>query len=94
MTLTRSGEAIASSCLTSEHRGWRVALLVALLFTTTPGQIKAQRRGGSPPAWSDAGEIYWGGSINVRFGRTSGIGLYPLVGYKITSQWSVGVRVG
>lgn len=83
-----------SSSLTSEHRGWRVALLVALLVASTPGRIEAQRRGGGPSAWSDAGEIYWGGSINVRFGRTSGIGLYPLVGYKITPQWSVGARVG
>jgi hypothetical protein len=40
------------------------------------------------------GRIYWGGSVRVRYGRTSAIGVYPMVGYKITPPWSVGLRAG
>lgn len=72
---------------------WLVALAVAFVVAT-PRHLDAQRRRRDAPVWSNAGDIYWGGSINIRYGRTSGIGVYPLVGYKITPQWSAGVRLG
>lgn len=68
--------------------------IAALLVVVCPPDLCGQRRTRAGSAWSDAGAIYWGGSVNVRFGRTSGIGLYPLVGYKITPRWSVGARLG
>lgn len=73
--------------------GLAVAIATLLVFAGPPDLFGQRRpRGGS--TWSDAGEIYWGGSVNVRYGRTSGIGLYPLIGYKITPQWSIGARLG
>ncbi|MCK5446777.1 MAG: hypothetical protein KAI98_01135 [Gemmatimonadetes bacterium] len=67
---------------------------IGLMALGTPEEANAQRRPRAGGGWSDAGQIYWGGSINVRYGRTSGIGLYPLIGYLITPQWSAGARVG
>ena len=78
----------------SRLRSLRLSVLPLLVLLATPEPLSGQRRGPDTAAWSDAGDIYWGGSINVRFGRTSGIGLYPLVGYKITPRWSAGVRLG
>ena len=75
-------------------RGTRAAVWIALFTLLSPGHLAAQRRPQRAPGWSDAGEFYWGIAVNVRYGRTSGIGLYPLVGYKITAQWSVGARIG
>ena len=75
-------------------RGVRAALWIALLAVLWPGHLAAQRRAQPAPGRSEAGEIYWGVGVNVRYGRTSGIGLYPLVGYKITTQWSAGTRIG
>jgi len=78
-------------------RGRRLTLacvLVGVLALAAPRDTHGQRRPRGGSTWSNAGEIYWGGSINVRYGRTSGIGLYPMIGYKITAQWSVGARVG
>jgi hypothetical protein len=73
--------------------GFTVAIATLLVFVSPPDLFGQRRpRGGS--TWSGAGEIYWGGSVNVRYGRTSGIGLYPLIGYKITPQWSIGARLG
>jgi hypothetical protein len=66
----------------------------AIGLGTTAAPLHAQRAGRPESPWSAAGAFYWGGSISVRYGRTSGIGIYPLVGYNITSRWSAGVRVG
>ena len=69
-----------------------VVLGLILELATCPAPLMAQRRGAPDPEWGAAGEVYWGGSVRVRYGRTSGIGLYPFVGYNITPRngsWSV-----
>ena len=72
----------------------RVATLILLASLASPEGAEAQRRSRGGGGWSEAGDFYWGAAVNVRYGRTSGIGLYPLIGYKVTRQWSVGARVG
>ncbi len=72
----------------------RVAAVLVILLQTFPGEADAQRRRQGGSRWGEAGEVYWGVSISARFGRTQGIGLYPMVGYKITPRWSVGGRIG
>lgn len=72
----------------------RVGAALVVLFLSIPGDADAQRRRQGGSTWGEAGEIYWGLSINARFGRSQGIGLYPMIGYNITPRWSVGGRVG
>jgi hypothetical protein len=38
--------------------------------------------------------VYYGGNVSLTVGNYTRIGLYPLVGYKITPKLSAGVQVG
>lgn len=41
----------------------------------------------------DPSRLYYGGYVNMSLGSVTSIGVAPLVGYKITSKWSVGSQI-
>jgi len=41
-----------------------------------------------------AERLYFGGSVGFSFGDYSRISVTPMIGYRLTKMWSVGVRVG
>jgi hypothetical protein len=45
----------------------------------------------SPPAPS---KIYYGGSVTLSFGNATQIGIFPMIGYKLTPKFSLGGEVG
>jgi len=38
--------------------------------------------------------IYYGGNVSLAFGSYTRIGVYPLIGYKVTPKFSAGVKLG
>lgn len=42
---------------------------------------------------SFASKLYYGGNIGLSFGSYTMVGVYPLVGYKLTPKLSVGVKI-
>jgi len=66
--------------------------------TTPPDQ--AQQQGNQPSvqqtvqeARRQASKIYYGGYINLSFGKYTVIGAEPMIGYKITPKFSAGVKL-
>ena len=55
-----------------------------------------EREQGEKPKSSSslADRLYFGGSIGFSFGDYSRISVTPMVGYRLTEMWSIGVRIG
>jgi hypothetical protein len=67
----------------------RLALVLALSLGTSTG-LRAQQ-----PAQSNAAsKLYYGGSVTMSFSGATRIGIFPMVGYRITPQLSLGAKVG
>lgn len=54
---------------------------------TAPAPVAAAKSGPNP-------NIYYGGQVTLSFGSTTRIGIFPLVGYKLTPKLSGGVKAG
>lgn len=48
----------------------------------------------APPAPKEPSKIFYGGSVSLSFGDVDQIGIYPLIGYKISPKLSVGGELG
>lgn len=68
-----------------------VGVLSALFFTLTDA-IQAQELNNNPePKYNLKSHLYFGGGFGLQFGSVTLIELSPLVGYKVTSKFSVGL---
>ena len=47
-----------------------------------------------PPPSAPNDRIYYGGTVSLGFGSTTSIGVFPMLGYKLTPKLSGGVEVG
>lgn len=63
-----------------------VALAVLGLVAEVHAQESQPAKGGS--------NVYYGGSIALSFSGATRIGVFPMVGYRLTPQFSVGAKVG
>jgi len=68
----------------------------AAVKATAPAPVAAPAP--PPPAQSSPSKpndrIYYGGTVSLGFGSTTSIGIYPMLGYKLTPKLSAGVKVG
>lgn len=55
--------------------------------------IFVERTSERPTSSFDKSKLYYGGYVNVSFGKYTVIGLAPLVGYKLTPKFSLGSQV-
>jgi hypothetical protein len=65
-----------------------VACIVAVVNTPAAAQDLSASRTSSPSP------VYYGGSIGLGFGNGFRIGVFPLVGVRVTPQFSLGAQVG
>jgi hypothetical protein len=77
------------------------ALLVvsgpAMGQTATPAAADSAREASAPPAEpAEPREkrVYFGGTIGLSFGEPTHVGIYPMIGYKLTRQLSIGGKIG
>jgi hypothetical protein len=62
--------------------------------TATPVEQEEVKQEKPPKQKSSfASKLYYGGNIGLSFGNYTMIGVYPLVGYKLTPKLSVGVKI-
>ena len=70
-------------------------LCLLILGGSVLAQDSIQSDSPAPQPKQDIGQrIYYGGSIGLTFGSYTRIGVYPLVGYKITPKLSAGIKLG
>lgn len=64
--------------------------------TTAPAPVATQPP--PPPAQASSSapndRIYYGGTVTLGFGSTTRIGIFPMLGFKLTPKLSAGVEVG
>ena len=56
---------------------------------TTTEPVKKEKK----KAPSNKKRVYFGGNVGLSFGSYTRIGLYPLIGFKLTPKFSVGVQI-
>jgi len=65
-----------------------------ILFLFIPVIAQDSTNADSPPPKPDIGQrIYYGGNLGITVGSYTRIGVYPLIGYKITPKLSGGVKI-
>ena len=68
--------------------------LLALISLTSLAQDSTRTENPSPKPTQEMGQrIYYGGNTGLTVGTYTRIGIYPLVGYKITPKLSAGVKI-
>lgn len=73
-------------------------VLVSLLLCISVGQFQAQDIGPMKPMpkekepYSIWDHLFYGGGLGAQFGNYTLINVSPMLGYKITERWSIGVR--
>ena len=66
------------------------AAAVAVLLTALPTSMQAQASQDADAA----SRLYYGGSVTMSFSGATRIGVFPMVGYRLTPQLSLGAKVG
>lgn len=59
-----------------------------------PVAAPQQPLGAEPQKTPTPSRIYYGGSVTLSFGDVTRIGVYPMIGYKLTPKASIGGEVG
>ena len=64
--------------------------------TQTPAPASTPPPAATPAkaAQSEPQRVYYGGTVTLSFGSTTRIGVYPMIGYRLTPKISGGVEVG
>jgi len=73
-----------------------LSVLALILFLVVPAVAQDSTNVDSPPSKPkpDMGQrIYYGGNMGITVGSYTRIGVYPLIGYKITPKLSGGVKI-
>ncbi len=72
---------------------FKIFALLLLLSTGVIAQadsIKIRRTPPKQPFWN---RVYFGGNVGLQFGTSTFLAVSPLVGYKITKKFSVGIGI-
>ncbi len=72
-----------------------LTLVIAATVAFVYGQnnTTAQKSAGSPNEVYTPSKFYYGGGLNLTFGSVTEVGISPLIGYKVTPQFSVGSQL-
>ena len=89
-----------------KHSFTTILLLITLTFSfmnvhaqeqdssSTADQIEIAEKNPNSHKKNLADRIYFGGTISMTFGNYTLIGIHPMVGYKLTSKLSLGLKLG
>lgn len=75
----------------SEHKNLVSGLLILLLFLGSKLSIGQTMNQGSTPKEPFTSRLFFGGGLGLQFGSITLIEISPLVGYKVTPKFSIGV---
>jgi hypothetical protein len=67
---------------------------IAAAQVTTPADSTLLVIPTPPAATTTPSKIYYGGSVTLSFGNATQIGIFPMIGYKVTPKASIGGKLG
>jgi len=70
-----------------------LAMLPAFIFVFGQNYTSGQNGGETQSDFYSPSKVYYGGGLNLTFGSITEVGISPLVGYKVTPQFSVGSQL-